>query len=100
MATRVGVMYLGRLVETADAEDLFERPRHPYTQALLSAALPGHPDVQREEIVLTGEVPSPLHVPAGCRFHPRCPAVMPACAEVDPAVREVTPGHRVTCHLY
>jgi oligopeptide/dipeptide ABC transporter ATP-binding protein len=100
MATSVGVMYLGRLVETAAAEELFSHPSHPYTQALLSAALPSHPDIQREEVVLPGEVPSPLHVPPGCRFHPRCPAVMPACKEVDPAEREVRAGHPVACHLY
>ncbi|MBI4608974.1 MAG: ATP-binding cassette domain-containing protein [Candidatus Rokubacteria bacterium] len=100
MATSVGVMYLGRLVETAPAEELFSRPCHPYTQALLSAALPSHPDIKREEVILPGEVPSPLHVPSGCRFHPRCPAAMPVCAEVDPAAREVRPGHAVACHLY
>jgi len=100
IATSVGVMYLGRLVETAEGEELFSRPHHPYTQALLSAALPSHPDIKREEVILPGEVPSPLHVPSGCRFHPRCPAAMPICAEVDPAVREVRPGHHVACHLY
>jgi oligopeptide/dipeptide ABC transporter ATP-binding protein len=100
IATTVGVMYLGRLVEVAPAEELFTRPRHPYTQALLSAALPSHPDVKREEVILPGEVPSPLHVPAGCRFHPRCPAVLPICSEHDPSEREVGAGHRVACHLY
>ncbi|MGH7391965.1 MAG: ABC transporter ATP-binding protein [Candidatus Rokuibacteriota bacterium] len=100
MATTVGVMYLGRLVEEAEAEALFTRPSHPYTQALLSAALPSHPDVEREEVILAGEVPSPLDVPPGCRFHPRCPVALPQCAEVDPAEREVAPGHRVACHLY
>jgi oligopeptide/dipeptide ABC transporter ATP-binding protein len=100
MATTVGVMYLGRLVEEAEAEELFTRPSHPYTRALLSAALPSHPDVKREEIILTGEVPSPLQVPPGCRFHTRCPAVLPHCSELDPEVREIVPGHRVACHLY
>jgi oligopeptide/dipeptide ABC transporter ATP-binding protein len=100
IATTVGVMYLGRLVEVAPAENLFTRPRHPYTQALLSAALPSHPDVKREEVILPGEVPSPLHVPAGCRFHPRCPAVLPHCSEIDPSECEVGAGHRVACHLY
>ncbi len=100
VATTVGVMYLGRLVEVAPAEDLFIKPRHPYTQALLSAALPSHPDVKREEVILPGEVPSPLSVPTGCRFHPRCPAALPVCSDVDPAERDVGPNHRTACHLY
>jgi oligopeptide/dipeptide ABC transporter ATP-binding protein len=100
MGGTVGVMYLGRLVESAAARSLFATPRHPYTQALVSAALPSHPDIQREEIILPGEVPSPLHVPTGCRFHPRCPQAMPACAEVDPAPKILADGHMVACHLY
>jgi oligopeptide/dipeptide ABC transporter ATP-binding protein len=100
MATTVGVMYLGRLVEEAEAEELFTRPSHPYTRALLSAALPSHPDIKRDEVILTGEVPSPLQVPPGCRFHPRCPAVLPKCSDLDPDDRNVVPGHRVACHLY
>jgi oligopeptide/dipeptide ABC transporter ATP-binding protein len=100
VATTVGVMYLGRLVEVAPSEALFTRPRHPYTQALFSAALPSHPDITREEVILSGEVPSPLSVPTGCRFHPRCPVVLPRCSAEDPAVRGVDPGHGVACHLY
>ena len=100
VATTVGVMYLGRLVEVAPSEELFTQPRHPYTQALFSAALPSHPDVKREEVILSGEVPSPLQVPPGCRFHPRCPAAMPRCAVEDPADRAVASGHAVACHLY
>jgi oligopeptide/dipeptide ABC transporter ATP-binding protein len=100
VATTVGVMYLGRLVEVAPSEELFTHPRHPYTQALFSAALPSHPDIKREEVILSGEVPSPLSVPTGCRFHPRCPVVLPRCSAEDPAVREVDPGHGVACHLY
>jgi oligopeptide/dipeptide ABC transporter ATP-binding protein len=100
VATTVGVMYLGRLVEVAPSEALFTKPRHPYTQALFSAALPSHPDIKREEVILSGEVPSPLNVPPGCRFHPRCPVVLPRCSVEDPAAREVDPGHRVACHLY
>ncbi len=65
----------------------------------LSAALPSHPDIEREEVILPGEVPSPLDIPPGCRFHPRCPAVMPRCSEADPAVREIRPGHQAACHL-
>jgi oligopeptide/dipeptide ABC transporter ATP-binding protein len=100
MSTTVGVMYLGRLVESAASETLFAAPLHPYTQALVSAALPSHPDMHREEIILSGEVPSPLHVPSGCRFHPRCPHAMPICAEVDPAPQLLDKGHMVACHLY
>ncbi|MGH7309878.1 MAG: ABC transporter ATP-binding protein [Candidatus Rokuibacteriota bacterium] len=100
MATTVGVMYLGRLVEEAEAEELFTRPSHPYTRALLSAALPSHPDIKREEVILTGEVPSPLQVPPGCRFHTRCPVVLPKCSDIDPDDRQIVTGHRVACHLY
>jgi oligopeptide transport system ATP-binding protein len=100
MSVTVGVMYLGRIVESAASETLFATPLHPYTQALVSAALPSHPDIHREEIILSGEVPSPLHVPSGCRFHPRCPHAMPLCVEVDPAPQVMANGHMVACHLY
>lgn len=100
MAHEVAVMYLGKIVEKARTEELFTNPLHPYTKALFSAALPSHPDIQREEIILHGEVPSPINPPGGCRFHPRCPVAMPHCATVEPVEREVTPGHTVTCHLY
>ncbi|MFN3975070.1 MAG: ABC transporter ATP-binding protein [Dehalococcoidia bacterium] len=100
MCHRVAVMYLGRIVEEGETRELFTNPLHPYTKALLSAALPSHPDIQREEIILSGEVPSPLNLPSGCRFHPRCPFVMPHCSQVDPPTLEVRPGHRVACHLY
>ncbi len=99
MGHRVGVMYLGQLVELAGAEELFTRPRHPYTRALLSAALPDHPDVQREEVLLQGEVAAATAVPPGCRLHPRCPFAQPVCAEVEPAWREVAPGHWAACHF-
>jgi oligopeptide/dipeptide ABC transporter ATP-binding protein len=100
MAHEVAVMYLGRIVERARTKELFGNPLHPYTKALFSAALPSHPDVEREEIILSGEVPSPINPPRGCRFHPRCPAVMPRCAEREPELRELTPGHWAACHLY
>ena len=100
MCDRIGVMYLGRLVEEADTEELFENPLHPYTRALMSAALPSHPDIEREEIILTGEVPSPLNPPPGCHFHPRCQAVFKPCSVLDPQMIEPTPGHKVVCHLY
>jgi oligopeptide/dipeptide ABC transporter ATP-binding protein len=80
MAHQTAVMYLGQIVEHAATEALFTNPLHPYTKALFSAALPAHPDVQREEIVLPGEVPSPINPPSGCRFHPRCPFVKPQCS--------------------
>lgn len=100
MAHEVAVMYLGKIVEKSRTEELFNNPLHPYTKALFSAALPSHPDIDREEIILTGEVPSPINPPSGCRFHPRCPMAKPECAVVEPAVKEMAPGHTVACHLY
>jgi oligopeptide/dipeptide ABC transporter ATP-binding protein len=100
VSTRIGVMYLGKLVETADADELYANPLHPYTQVLLSNALPAHPDDVREEVILKGEVPSAFNPPPGCRFHPRCPQAMPRCAVEPPVRKEVAPGHAVACHLY
>lgn len=100
MAHEVAVMYLGKIVEKASASALFKNPLHPYTQALFSAALPAHPDVKREEIILQGEVPSPIKPPSGCRFHPRCPFAKRECAELEPQTREIAIGHSVACHLY
>jgi len=100
LAHDVAVMYLGQIVESAPTEELYTNPLHPYTKALFSAALPAHPDVQRDEIVLRGEVPSPLNPPSGCRFHPRCPMAMDVCAREAPVRRELAPGHMVACHLY
>ncbi len=100
MCDKVGVMYLGRIVEEADTEELFNNPLHPYTKALMSAALPSHPDIQREEIILTGEVPSPVNPPSGCHFHTRCPSRFEPCADKEPQVIEPVPGHKVVCHLY
>ena len=96
----VAVMYLGQIVELAEVKELFNNPLHPYTKALMSAALPSHPDIQREEIILAGEVPSPLNPPSGCHFHPRCPWVMDRCSVEEPVMREVVPNHLVSCHLY
>ncbi|HET7341374.1 MAG TPA: oligopeptide/dipeptide ABC transporter ATP-binding protein [Methylomirabilota bacterium] len=98
IAHQTAVMYLGRIVEHAETEALYARPRHPYTQALFSAALPADPDAPRAEIVLGGEVPSPIHPPTGCHFLPRCPVAVEDCARVAPAVRAVAPGHQVACH--
>jgi peptide/nickel transport system ATP-binding protein len=100
VSTRIGVMYLGKLVETAAADELYERPLHPYTQVLLNNALPSHPDDVREEVLLRGEVPSAFNPPPGCRFHPRCPQALPVCGEMEPALREHGAGHQVACHLY
>jgi oligopeptide/dipeptide ABC transporter ATP-binding protein len=100
MSNRIGVMYLGKLVETAESKDLYRNPLHPYTQALYSAALPSHPDGQQDEIVLSGEVPSPLNPPPGCRFHPRCIQARGVCAKEEPVLVEVGgEGHQVACHL-
>jgi oligopeptide/dipeptide ABC transporter ATP-binding protein len=100
MSHRVGVMYLGKIIEEANPQDLFGNPLHPYTKALISASLPAHPNLQREEIVLTGEVPSPLNPPDGCTFHPRCPVAFEPCNTDIPVMQEVTPGHIVNCHLF
>ena len=100
MAHQTAVMYLGQIVEYAPTETLFEDVQHPYTKALFSAVLSGHPDSQTEEIVLAGEVPSPLNPPSGCRFHTRCPVAMERCAREEPKVRTTGPRHLVACHLY
>ena len=99
MADWTAVMYLGQIVEYAPTAKLFENVQHPYTKALFSAVLPDHPDRQQDEIILPGEVPSPLNPPSGCRFHTRCPYVMEQCSQVEPPVRVSTEGHRVACHL-
>jgi len=99
IADRVGVMYLGRLVETAPKEAFYRRPLHPYSQALLSAAPVPDPKAERKRIILTGDVPSPVHPPRGCAFHPRCMEHRTVCKEQIPPLREVLPGHRVACHL-
>jgi len=100
MSHSIGVMYLGKIIEKGPTELIFANRSHPYTEALFSAALPSHPDLIREEIVLTGEVPSAFHPPSGCRFHPRCPRVMKVCSEVEPPLKEMDPGYYVACHLY
>ena len=97
---RIAVMYLGHLVENAESTELCANPLHPYTQALLVAALPAHPDDKQERLAITGEIPSALAPPSGCRFHTRCPRAMPHCSVKAPVTKEVSPGHTVACHLY
>jgi len=100
LSTRLAVMYAGKLVEMGECDAVYATPWHPYTQALLSAALPLHPALRRQRIILQGEVPNPMHPPSGCRFHPRCPHAMPQCQTLEPAWKAIAPGHDTACHLY
>ena len=100
LSTHLAVMYAGKLVEVGACDAVYTAPLHPYTQALLSAALPLHPTARRQRIVLSGEMPDPLHLPSGCRFHPRCPHAMPQCAVDEPVWKEVRSGQATACHLH
>jgi oligopeptide/dipeptide ABC transporter ATP-binding protein len=98
LASRVAVMYLGVIVEEAEAAELFDRPAHPYTRALLAAVPEPDPEAKRDPFTLSGEIPSPIDIPGGCRLRTRCPLAQPICAEPVP-YREVAPGHFAACHL-
>lgn len=100
MSHHIGVMYLGKLVEYGPSEIVYEKRSHPYTKALFAAALPSHPDIKKEEIVLSGEVPSALNPPAGCRFHPRCEYKLDICGKKDPDLLAISKNHFVACHLF
>jgi len=101
ISDRIIVMYLGKIVESADRLDLYHRPQHPYTKALLAAVPIPNPkaEAEREHIFLEGEVPSPLNPPSGCHFHPRCPFAMDRCKTEEPRIKDFAPGHAVACHL-
>ncbi len=100
ISDRVAVMYLGRIMELSSSEALFATPRHPYTEALLSAVLKPDPNDQTERIALTGDLPSPMNPPTGCPFHPRCPKAFDKCPNARPELKEISPGVRVACWLY
>ncbi|WP_300303246.1 ABC transporter ATP-binding protein [Ferrovibrio sp.] len=99
ISDRVAVMYLGRMVELADKRSLFARPLHPYTKALLSAVPIPEPGAHRERIKMTGDIPSPIRPPSGCRFHPRCPLAQDRCKAEQPELRTLATGHQVACHF-
>jgi oligopeptide transport system ATP-binding protein len=99
ISDHVAVMYLGKIIEMAPAQTLYQTPRHPYTLALLSSVPVADPSLKREQIILQGEVPSPINPPPGCRFYPRCSLRRPDCSRVEPPLREITAGHYVSCNL-
>jgi oligopeptide/dipeptide ABC transporter ATP-binding protein len=100
ISNRIGVMYLGKIVEITDSDRLYENPLHPYTQALLSAVPIPNPEIKRERIILQGDLPSPANPPSGCYFHPRCRSCMDICKTTSPEWKEIEPGHFAACHLY
>ena len=96
----VGVMYLGNLVEMASKEELFKKPMHPYTKALLSAVPIPNPDIKMNRTILEGDIPSPSNPPSGCKFHTRCPNAMEICKTQVPVYKDYGNNHKVACHLY
>jgi oligopeptide/dipeptide ABC transporter ATP-binding protein len=99
ISNRIAVMYLGKIVEVADREEFFRNPRHPYSQALISAIPEPNPKLKRERIILTGDIPSPIDPPKGCRFHTRCPFVMEQCRVEEPKLVDIGSDHFVSCHI-
>ena len=99
VSDRVAVMYLGKLVEVAGSDDLYRSAAHPYTEALLASIPEPDPDHQTDSAALTGELPSPLNPPSGCRFRTRCPYAQELCAQQEPLLRDIAPGHKVACHF-
>jgi len=100
ISDRVAVMYLGKIVETAEKRPIFNNPLHPYTQALLSSIPVPNPRQRKEQQILMGDVPSPVNPPSGCRFHTRCPKVMEICKQEEPVLKEISAGYFTACHLY
>ena len=100
ISDKIGVMYLGSMVEFGAKKDIFSNPLHPYTKALFSAIPQPNPDIKMNRMVLKGDIPSPANPPKGCRFHTRCPYATEVCKHVPPKYKEYEPGHFAACHLY